>query len=242
MNYEIIKNDLFDYPNRYIFQLKDAFKFSLDSLLLAEYVNINKNTNNILDLCTGNGAIPLVLSEYTKASIVGFEIQKEIYDLAIKSVNYNKLDNQIRIINDDINNIKEYYSFNFFDIIVCNPPFFKIHDNANLNKNDMLSIARHELKIDLDSIFDIVKNYLQENGTFYMVHRPDRLDEIIIGAYKKKLIIKEIQLIITKKDNAPSIALFKIKKHGKPGIKMPRIIDISEYSTYQNMFKEVIWN
>ena len=90
LNYEIIKNDLFDYPNRYIFQLKDAFKFSLDSLLLAEYTAINKKTKTILDLCTGNASIPLVLSEYTNASIVGFEIQKEIYDLAIKSVEYNK--------------------------------------------------------------------------------------------------------------------------------------------------------
>ena len=238
MNYEIIKNDLFDYPNRYIFQLKDAFKFSLDSLLLAEYTAINKKTKTILDLCTGNAAIPLVLSEYTTASIIGFEIQKEIYDLAIKSVEYNKLENQIKIINDDINNIKNYYSENFFDIIVCNPPFFKIHENSNLNKNEMLSIARHELKLNLDEIFAIVKSYLNENGTFYMIHRPDRLDEIIINANKYKLKVKEVQLITTKKDVEPSIMLLKIKKSGKMGLKIPKIIDISKHNSYQRMFKE----
>ena len=238
MNYEIIKNDLFDYPNRYIFQLKDAFKFSLDSLLLAEYTSINKKSKTILDLCTGNAAIPLVLSEYTNASIIGFEIQKEIYDLAIKSVDYNKLDNQIKIINDDINNIKNYYSENFFDIIVCNPPFFKIHENSNLNKNEMLSIARHELKLNLDEIFAIVKSYLNENGTFYMIHRPDRLDEIIINANKYKLKVKEVQFIITKQDVEPSIMLLKIKKSGNMGLRIPKIIDISKYNSYQRMFKE----
>ena len=238
MNYEIIKNDLFDYPNRYIFQLKDAFKFSLDSLLLAEYTAINKKTKTILDLCTGNAAIPLVLSEYTNASIIGFEIQKEIYDLAIKSVDYNKLDNQIKIINDDINNIKNYYSENFFDIIVCNPPFFKIHENSNLNKNEMLSIARHELKLNLDEIFAIVKSYLNENGTFYMIHRPDRLDEIIINANKYKLKVKEVQFITTKQDVEPSIMLLKIKKSGNMGLRIPKIIDISKYNSYQRMFKE----
>ena len=79
-------NDLFDYPNLKIYQYKKYFKFSLDSILLAEFVKINKITQNILDLCTGNAAVPLILSTKTKAHIDGFEIQKEIFELAKESI------------------------------------------------------------------------------------------------------------------------------------------------------------
>ena len=104
----------------------------------------------------------------------------------------------------------------------------------------MLSIARHELKLNLDEIFAIVKSYLNENGTFYMIHRPDRLDEIIINANKYKLKVKEVQFITTKQDVEPSIMLLKIKKSGKMGLRIPKIIDISKYNSYQRMFKEQI--
>ena len=100
-----VKNDLFDYQNRYIMQIKDGFKFSLDSLLLAEFVNIRKSDKIILDMCTGNAPVPLILSLKTDALIVGFEIQKDISDLAQESVILNGLKDNIRIINDDIKNI-----------------------------------------------------------------------------------------------------------------------------------------
>ena len=82
----LVKNDLFDYPNRYIYQYEDGFKFSIDSILLAEFVDIKKTTKTILDMCTGNAPIPLIISTKTNKQILGFEIQKEIYDLAIMSV------------------------------------------------------------------------------------------------------------------------------------------------------------
>lgn len=234
---EIVKNDLFDYTDRYIYQRVDSFKFSLDSILLAEFVTLNKNIKNILDLCTGNAPIPLILSKYTNASITGFEIQKDIYDLAIKSVDCNKLNNQIKIINDDINNI-DNYKLNKFDIITCNPPFYKIDNENDLNKSNNLSIARHEIMINLDEIFKVVDNYLKDNGTFYMVHRLERIDEIVLKLNEKKLKLKEIQLIITKNDSAPNIALFKIKKHAKPGVKINKIINVNELDTYQKLFKD----
>lgn len=83
----IVLNDLFDYDNLKIYQIKGNFKFSLDSILLAEYVKITKNTKNILDLCSGNAAIPLILSTKTKAKITAFEIQEHIYELGINSMN-----------------------------------------------------------------------------------------------------------------------------------------------------------
>lgn len=235
---KIEKNDLFDYPNRYIFQYKDAFKFSLDSILLAEFVRL-KNSNYILDMCTGNAVIPLILSTKTKDKIIAFEVEKEIYELGKKSILENKLENQINIINDDIKNITNLFPGKYFDIITCNPPFFKI-DNIEKEKNinNLKTIARHEVKINLLEIFKIVHEVLKDNGTFYLVHRLNRLDEIILDANKFKLQVKEIQIICTKENN-PKIGLFKIVKNGKIGLKINNIIDVSKLTTYQNLFKEV---
>lgn len=232
----IIKNDLFDYKNRYIFQLKDGFKFSLDSILLAEFVKLNKRTETILDMCTGNAPVPLILSTKTDAKIIGFEIQEDVYNLADKSVKYNKLDNKIKIINEDIKNIDKLFPGKYFDIITCNPPYFKIENSKNLNKNDYLTIARHEVKTNLETIFSIVKKHLKENGNFYMVHRPDRLDEIIMYAFKYKVPIKEIQLIVTN-GKIPKMILIRCQKHAKYGIRFNDVIDVTNLKTYQNIFR-----
>ena len=230
-----VKNDLFDYENRYIYQYEDGFKFSIDSILLAEYVT-NYNNAIILDMCTGNAPVPLILSTKTDSKIYAFEIQKEVADLANESVKYNKLNNQITIFNDDINNISKYFEAESFNIITCNPPYFK--DNIiNLNKNDLLTIARHEIKVNLEEIFSIASTYLKQNGYFYLVHRPERLDDIICNGIKYNIPVKEIQLITTKEDNAPSILLVKCRKNGKPGIKIRKIVCINNLKTYKKIFE-----
>ena len=232
---KIVKNDLFDYNMRYIWQIEDGFKFSLDSLLLAEYVKLTDN-KKILDMCTGNAPIPLVISLKTNSEIVGFEIQEDIANLAKMSVQENKLESQIRIINDDINNIGNYYQEEYFDIITCNPPYFK-KNSSLINMSDYKSIARHEVKIDLENIFKLSYKYLKSNGILYMVHRPERLDEIIILANKYKINVKEIALIVTNKTMIPSLVLVKCVKLSNLGIKFRKIIDVSKCSTYQHIFE-----
>lgn len=232
-----VKNDLFDYPDRYIMQIQNGFKFSLDSLLLAEYVKCQKSDKNILDMCTGNAPIPLVLSLKTNANIVGFEIQKEIALLANESVIINKLDKQIKIINDDIKNINNYYAKNSFDVITCNPPYFNTKEDGFVNKNEILLIARHEIKITLKDIFLIAKDYLKDNGVFYLVHRSNRLDEIIALAKKNNLNVKEMQLISTKKNSDPNTVLCKCVKNSKDGVKIKNIICVDKLSTYQHLFE-----
>ena len=231
---KIVKNDLFDYKNRYIWQLEDGFRFSIDSLLLAEYVKPYDN-KKILDMCTGNAPIPLVISLRTNSEIVGFEIQEDIARLAEKSVLENKLVNQIRIINDDINNIGFYYDKEYFDIITCNPPYFK-KNSSLINKSDYKSIARHEITINLEDIFKISYKYLKSNGTLYLVHRPERLDEIIILANKYNIYVKEITLIVTNRTMIPSLVFVKCVKLSNLGIKFKKIIDVSKCSTYQHIF------
>lgn len=232
---KIVKNDLFDYPNRYIFQYDEGFKFSLDSILLAEYVNLKKD-QKALDICTGNAVIPLILSTKYINKIIAFEIQKEIAFLAQKSIEYNNLSNNIYLINDDIKNIGKYYPDNYFDVITCNPPYFKINENI-INNNEILSKARHELLIDLETIIKIGFKYLKNNGILYLVHRANRLDDIIVLARNNNINVKEITFVITNKSQIPNLILIKCVKNSKIGIKINKILDVSNLSTYQHIFE-----
>ena len=143
-------NDLYDTGFK-IYQSKDYFKFSLDSLLLANFVEFNFTDKLVLDLCTGNAPVPIILSENKKIKIYGFELQKEIYELAVKSIKVNQIDN-VEIINDDVKNSLNYFPGNNFDIVTCNPPYFKYTKNSIINENEIKSIARHEIKITLEDI------------------------------------------------------------------------------------------
>lgn len=233
-----VLNDLFDYSNLKIFQYVEGFKFSLDSILLAEYVKISSKTKNILDLCSGNAAVPLIISTKTKAKIDSFEIQEDIYKLAKKSIVYNKLEHQITVYNADIKDIDNYKKGVKYDIITCNPPYFKVEDSVHINDNEILAIARHELKITLDDIFFAATNHLDDKGEFYLVHRVSRLDEIIITANKFNLNVKNIELIKTKENGKPYLVLVRCIKNSKFGIKINNEKNIGNLKTYKNLFKE----
>lgn len=235
---DVVLNDLFDYKNLKIYQIKGNFKFSLDSILLGEFVKINKNTKYILDLCSGNVPVPMILSTKTKAKIDAFEIQKHIYELGKKSINYNNLDEQITLYNANILDIDNYINCKKYDIITCNPPYFKVENSEFINECDELAIARHELKVDLESIFRIAANHLNDKGEFYLVHRLTRLDEIIIYANKYNVNVKNIEMIKTKKENMPYIVLVRCIKNSKFGVKVNNIKNIENSVTYQGMFEE----
>ena len=232
----VVLNDLYDYGLK-IYQDEDKFKFSLDSLLLAEYVEIKANDKNLLDLCSGNAPLPLILANKYNINITGVEIQKEIYDLAIKSIKYNKLENKIKMLNINAADIKNYFPGNNFEIITCNPPFFKVEKNSKINENQEKAIARHELTITLQELIEIASYHLKDNGKFYMVHRPERLEEIILLASQNNLHIKEIEFIHSKSEDYAIMVLFKFIKNAKPGVKIRNKIINRETKTYQNIFK-----
>lgn len=234
----IVLNDLFDYEGLKIYQIKGNFKFSLDSIILAEYVKINNGTKNILDLCSGNAPIPMILSTKTNAKIDAFEIQEHIYDLGIKSIKYNNLDKQITLYNANVLEIDNYIKNKKYDIITCNPPYFKVENKDFINECDELAIARHEIKVDLESIFKIASQHLNDKGEFYLVHRVTRLDEIIIYANRYNLNVKNIELIKTKEENKPYIVLVRCIKNAKFGVKVNDIKNIENSVTYKGMFKE----
>ena len=215
------------------------FQFSLDSVLLANFVTINKNIKNILDIGTGNAVIPIILSTKTSTNITAIEIQKEVYNLGKKSIELNKLDNQINIINDDIKLYAKNVDTESYDVITCNPPFFKYKKTSNLNNSIYKQIARHEITLDLDTLIEISKKLLKNTGRLAIVHRPERLIEIIDCMKKNNIEPKKICFVYPKENMESNILLIEGIKNGKPGIKvMPPLITHNSDGSYTEEVKK----
>ena len=205
--------------NLKIIQRSDYFNFSIDSLLVSEFVSIKKNTKNIIDLGTGNAVIPLFLSKKTSAKIFGMEIQKISFELAQRNININNLNEQIYIIYDDMKNYKKYFLNGSFDIVVSNPPFFKFNGNKELlNDLEQLSIARHEIEITLEELIQTASLLVKDRGYFYLVHRADRLTEIISTLQKFNFEAKKIKFCYTTENKNAKIVLIEAIKSGKAGL------------------------
>ena len=233
-------NDLLDYCNLKIVQDDEYFNFSLDSVLLPNFVNIKKHAKKILDLGTGNAPIPMILSTLTDAEIYGIELQKEIYDMAVESVKINKLENRIKLINDNMKNLDKYFEANSFDIILCNPPYFKLSERSNINETIQKTIARHEKEITLSEIVSIAKKYLDNNGVFAIVHRTDRLIEIIEEFRKNNIEPKRIQLIYPKENTESNMVLIEGRKNGNTGLKiLPPLIVHNNNGDYREEIKQI---
>lgn len=233
----IVLNDLLGY-NLKIYQDTEAFNFSIDSVLIARFLLENiSNDNEILDIGTGNAVIPLIIQTEIKNQIIAFEIQKESYELAKENVSYNKVET-INLINDDIKNIDKY-NFPKFDNIICNPPFFK-KGSGRESVNTKRNIARYEEELDLETLLSIVKNHMSLRGSFYLVHRTNRLNELLTLLKKKDLSIKKICFVHTK-DNEPStMFLCEIKQGALKEINVlfPLVINNNDGSYKPNIIKK----
>lgn len=213
-------NDLVYFKDIKIVQDKDYFNFSLDSVLLPNFVEIPKKTNKILDMCTGNAPIPLILSTKTNAKIYAVELQKEVFTLAKETIKINNIDNQIELINDNIKNLKKIFNTETFDIITCNPPYFKKQDDSIINDNKVKSIARHEIEMELEDVMIISKALLKNEGSLVLVHRTERLIEIIELMKKHNIEPKRMRLIYPKVNTESNLVLIDGRKNGKEGLKI----------------------
>ncbi|KRK91434.1 tRNA1(Val) (adenine(37)-N6)-methyltransferase [Companilactobacillus futsaii] len=182
-------------------QDKELYSFNLDTILLYNFANPAKK-GKVVDLCAGNGAIGLSLASKTVAKIYLVEIQKQLSDLAQKSIDDNHLSKQVTLINDDLKNIQQYIAHDTVDTIVCNPPYFKVTDQTAIKDNSVLAIARHELKANLKDILSAIKVLLKENSHAYLVYRPQRLSDLLVTMAKEKLQAKRLRFVRTtaKKD------------------------------------------
>jgi tRNA1(Val) A37 N6-methylase TrmN6 len=216
-NNEVV-NDLLGYEGLKIIQRPDMFNFSLDSTILAYYVSINKTTKKIIDLGCGNGYIPIFLSLRTNALIHGVEIQEESYDLATKSVALNNLNNQINIYHGDMKEIHKELGVAQYDVVTSNPPYFIYKEESLINANDYLTIARHEVKVTLDEVVHSANVLLKDGGTFAMVHRVERLMDILESFRKNKIEPKRILFVYPKTTSEEALVVFiEGKKSNKKG-------------------------
>lgn len=229
-------NDLFDY-GYYIYQNDDYFKFSIDSVLLAEFVKIRKGSNKILDLCSGNAPIPMILQKkYGELDITGVELQKEIYDLAKKSIEYNKI-SSITMINEDVKNIKKTFKNTKFDVVVCNPPYFKIDEGTMVNDNEIKAIARHELMLSLNDLIFSTSKVIQNQGYFYMIHHITRFADVINILKKYNFGIKRLVFIHDDKYEKATLFLVEAMFNGKDYVNVLPPVFVNEYSSFKNIFE-----
>ncbi len=240
---EII-NDLLEINNLKIFQNDDWFKFSLESVLLPNFITLNLRCKNIIDLCTGNAPIPLILSTKTKANIVGVEIQKDVYELAKKSVEINKLENRIKLINDNLSNLKKYYEGDYFDIVTVNPPYFPNIEKSLKNEDIHKTIARHEIYTNLDEIIKMSSYLLKNGGYLAMIHQTNRFFDVVDALKKHNFSISKVQLIYPKENKESNLFMIEAGKNGNSGVKFLKPLNVhNSDGTYKeeilNMFKNI---
>lgn len=238
-------NDVLGY-NLKIYQRKDWFSFSLDSVLLANFVPIKLSTKKILELGSGNGIIPLILTLRTDKVIEGVEIQKDLFDLAEKSIKYNKLEERIKLRNIDIKDLlKEKDIYNTYDLIVCNPPYFSNLDKSTKNDDIHKTIARHEIKVNLEDILKVSSRLLNNGGVFSMINRTSRLIEIINMFKKYNIEPKKIKFIHKNINTESTMVYIEGIKNGNSSLTIdsPFIVynlDKTETEAYKKICKEVL--
>lgn len=223
-----------------IIQNSEGFCFGIDSVLLSDFAKNMKKNSTVIDIGTGTGIISILLSEKSSAKkIYGVEIQDEVADMAKRSVELNELQDKIEIINDDIKNINKYIDNNTVDCIVTNPPYKKI-DAGMKNENEKLLISRHEIKCNLRDIAEISRKLLKDKGEIYIVHKSERLVDILTTFRQNKLETKLIRLIQSNKNSDPNLVLVKAVKNGGEFLKIEKpLIIYNEDGTYTDEILEI---
>lgn len=207
--------------NLKIIQNPDFFCFGIDAVLLSWFVSEHSTGMiNIIDLGTGTGIIPLLLYGKTQAkNILGLEIQEPLVEMARRSIKLNGLEEKIKILNVDIKNPTEEIKTNFYDVVVSNPPYIKV--GAGLKNNQTTqSISRHEIMCQLEDILIFSKRMLKDRGRLFLVHRPERLGDIISLMRQYKIEVKTIQMVHPKVKKEANLVLVEGRKGGKPGLKV----------------------
>lgn len=204
-----------------IIQDSTRFCFGMDAVLLSEFVKVKKG-DEVLDLCTGTGVIPILLCAKTEGKhFTAVEIQPEVADMATRSVIMNNLCERIEVICADLRDSKEIFKGNEFDVVTVNPPYMVV-SGALVNPDESKAIARHEIKCTLDDVLCQSARLLKSNGHFFMVHKPERLAEIILKMKENKIEPKRLRIVYPRVESEPNMILIEGTKGGNPGLKLER--------------------
>lgn len=195
---------------------KSRQAFNLDTVLLADFVKVPARTKTLYDFGTGAGALMLYMSKKTTAKITGVEIQEDRYKQAVHNIELNHLNSQISCIHEDIRKLEE----KDIDVIISNPPFFKVNEKSSVNDNEDDTIARHEVMLSLNELVESVSKSLKFGGHFFMIHRPDRFAEIVEAFNQYQLEVKRVRFVHPYLNANPNHVLIEAIKNGQPGMKV----------------------
>ncbi|GAB6885157.1 methyltransferase [Streptococcus equinus ATCC 33317] len=225
-----------------IIQNREVFSYSIDSVLLSRFPKI-PSRGLIVDLCSGNGAVGLFASTRTKAPIIEVEIQERLADMAERSIQLNDLGEQVQMINDDLKNLLNHVPRTGVDLILCNPPYFKVSETSKKNLSEHYLLARHEITTNLEEICDIARHALKSNGRLALVHRPDRFLDIIDTLRQYNLAPKRIQFVYPKIGKDANLLLVEAIKDGSTdGLKiLPPLFVHKENGDYTDEIFEIYY-
>lgn len=227
-----------------IIQSPEVFSFSLDAVLLADFANVPRTRpGKIVDLCAGNGAVSFLLSAKTTNPITAVELQEELCDMAQRSIHLNHLEEKIQLIQSDIRQLNSLIPKDSVDVITCNPPYFKVEPNSMTNKRRAYTIARHEIHLPMEDLARTIAGLLKMRGKAYIVHRPDRLSDLITIGRHYRLEPKRIQFVHPKSGRDSNIVLLEWMKDGQPGglHVLPPITVFDDNGEYTDSIRTVLW-
>lgn len=210
-----------------IIQDPGRFCFGMDAVLLSGFARA-KEGDRVLDLGTGTGIIPILMEAKTKASrFFALEIQEESADMARRSVALNGLEKKIQVVTGDIKEAEKYFNASSFDVITCNPPYM-IGKHGLVNPDAPKAIARHEILCTLEDVIRQATFLLKPGGSFYLVHRPFRLAEILSLLVTAKLEPKRMRLVYPYVDKEPNMVLLQAVRGGKSRMTVEKPLIIFE--------------
>lgn len=226
-----------------IIQNREVFSYSIDSVLLSRFPKMPAQKGLIVDLCSGNGAVGLFASTRTKAQIIQVELQERLADMNRRSIALNGLEEQLSVVNDDLANLPQHDLRSKVDLMLCNPPYFKVDKESNLNESEHYLLARHEIATNLDSICQVAQQVLKSNGRLAMVHRPDRFLDILDTLRTYKLAPKRIQFVYPKSSKEANMLLIEAIKDGSvDGLHiLPPLVVHEENGDYTPAIREIYY-
>lgn len=222
-----------------IIQNKEKFCFGMDAVLLSGFANV-KSGESVLDLGTGTGIIPILLEAKTEGKkFTALEIQEESADMARRSVELNNLSHKINIVQGDIKEASILFGRASFDVVTTNPPY--MNDNGGIKNPDMpKAIARHEVLCSLDDVVREAAAVLKDKGRFYMVHRPNRLMDIMRALAKYKLEVKRMKMVHPYADKDANMVLIEAIKGGGSFMKVEKpLVVYKEAGVYTDDIFEI---
>ena len=221
-----------------IIQDPKRFCFGMDAVLLSGFAKV-KRGEEVLDLGTGTGIIPILLEAKTEGQhFTGLEIQPESADMAARSVAYNHLEDRVSIVTGDIKDATNIFGASSFDVVTCNPPYMTDQHGIK-NDGDAKTIARHEVLCNLEDVVSQTAKLLRPGGRCYFVHRPFRLVEILSTMSRYKVEPKRMQLVYPYVDKEPNMVLIEGRKGGNPRmtVESPLIVYEKDGSYTQELLK-----